>query len=126
MAKQKSEALPHWDMTNVYPGLEEAQFEAALATFQAQIESLEAFLEEQGIRDGGQYPAELEALAGVMRGFIERMNACALLEDTIDAYLYSFVSTDSFNQTAKKKLSEHEIVTVRLRRAHICWIWPRL
>ncbi len=119
MEQRKTEALPHWDMTPVYPGLEDAQFKEALASFRSKIESFEAFLEDKGIHEGGQYPAELDALAGVIRGFIERMNECALLEETITAYLYSYVSTDSFNQAAKKKLSEHEVVVVRLKRARI-------
>ncbi len=119
MAQQKKTALPHWDMTPVYPGLEDTQFEAALDSFRSKIESFEAFLEENGIHEDGQYPSELKALAGVILGVIERMNDCAFLEETISAYLYSFVSTDSFNQTAKKKLSEHEIVAVRLKRAYI-------
>jgi oligoendopeptidase F len=117
--QQKTEELPHWDMTPVYPGLEDAKFEAALASFRSKIESFEAFLEKNGIHEDGQYPADLDALAGVILGFIERMNECARLEETISAYLYSFVSTDSFNQIAKKKLSEHEIVAVRLKRAYI-------
>ncbi len=117
--QQETEALPHWDMTPVYPGLEDAKFEAALASFRSKIESIEAFLEENGIHEGGRYPSDLKALAGVVRGFIERMNDCAILGETITAYLYSFISTDSFNQTAKKKFSEHEIVAVRLKRAHI-------
>jgi pepF/M3 family oligoendopeptidase len=120
MAKQqKTETLPHWDMTPVYPGLEDPQFEAALASFRAKIESYEAFLEENGIHEDGQYPADLGALAGIILGFIERMNDCVRLEETISAYLYSFVSTDSFNQVAKKKMSEHEIVAVRLKRTYI-------
>jgi oligoendopeptidase F len=119
MEQRKTESLPHWDMTPVYPGLEDTQFEAALTSFRSKIESLEAFLEENGVHEGGQVPAELNALAGVIRGFIERVNECAILGETITAYLYSFISTDSFNQIAKKKFSEHEIVAVRLKRAHI-------
>ncbi|MEJ2550506.1 MAG: M3 family oligoendopeptidase [Anaerolineales bacterium] len=119
MEQRKTETLPHWDMTPVYPGLEDAQFEAALASFRSKIESLETFLEDNGIQEGGRYPSDMEALAGVIRGFIERMNDCSILGETISTYLYSFVSTDSFNQVAKKKLSEHEIVAVRLKRAHI-------
>lgn len=119
MAKQDKTTLPHWDMTPIYPGLEDAQFDAALASFRSKIEAFEAFLEEKGIHEGGQIPSTLDALTVVIREFIKRMNECTRLEETISAYLYSFVSTDSFNQTAKKKLSEHEIVAVRLKRAYI-------
>lgn len=119
MEKHRTEALPHWDMSSVYPGLEDPEFEAAIAELASQIEAFETFLDENEIREDGKHPEDLGALAEITLGFIDRMNDCARLEDKISAYLYSFVSTDSFNQIAKKKLSEHEIVAVRIKRAFI-------
>lgn len=119
MATRSTETLPHWDMTNVYPALDHEHFEAATDSFSSKIEAFEAFIEEKQIHEGGKVPADRSSLASLILGFVERMNDCALLEDRISAYLYSFVSTDSFNQDAKKELSKHEIVAVRLTRAYI-------
>lgn len=119
MDQAKTEILPHWNMTKVYPSLEDSQLKAAVNSLRASIESFEQYLQANGIHEDGVYPPQMEQIARVILGFLERLNECALLEDTISAYLYSFVATDSFNQVAKKKLSEHEVVSVRLTRAQI-------
>jgi pepF/M3 family oligoendopeptidase len=119
MGNKATGTLPHWDMTNVYPGLESDEFQQAVSSFGAKVKEFEAFIEEKGIHAGGYFPADADETALMTLGFVERMNECGLLEDTISAYLYSFVSTDSFNQLAKKKLSEHEITTVQMKRAYI-------
>lgn len=119
MQNKVVDTLPQWDMSNVYPGLETDEFQQAITTFRTEVEDFEAFIEDKGIHEGGYVPDDVDEIAQMTLGFVERMNACALLEDTISAYLYGFVSTDSFNQLAKKKLSEHEITAIRLTRAYI-------
>jgi pepF/M3 family oligoendopeptidase len=119
MDEHKEGTLPHWDMTNVYPGLEDEKFNAAIETFRSKIAAFESFIRENGIEEGGQIPEDANTLAGVILGYLDRMNECMLLEDAISSFLFSFVSTDSFNQIAKKKLSEQEIVGVKLQRVNI-------
>lgn len=119
MNEQKIGKLPHWNMTNLYPGLEDENFEVAIESFSQKIAVFETFIDENGIQEGGQFSTDIASLAELILGYIERMNECTLLEDTISSYLFSFVSTDSFNQVAKKKLSEHEVVSVRLDKVNI-------
>ena len=39
-----NETLPHWDMSNVYPGLESDEFENATSQAKAKIEDLDQYL----------------------------------------------------------------------------------
>lgn len=119
MVENEAERIPHWDMSNIFPGLETPEFVGAAETLRAKIESFEKFIEVNGIGEDAEPPANPSDLANLMVEFINHTNECALLEETIDAYLFSFVSTDSFNTLAKKLSSEHEIVAVRLTRALI-------
>jgi pepF/M3 family oligoendopeptidase len=119
MQKQHTEALPHWDVSSIYPGLDDEKFEAAIAELRSKIEEFETYIDQNEIHEGGKHPAEMDALTAIILGYLDRMNDCTRLEDKISAYLYSFVSTDSFNQLAKKKLSEHEIVAIRIKQAFI-------
>jgi len=40
--------LPHWDLSNVYPGLESEQFRAAIEILKGQIAELEAYCIQHG------------------------------------------------------------------------------
>ncbi len=107
--------LPQWDLTNVYPGLESKEFEHAREELAAQVAGLEAYLAEKGI-DPSAEPVlwDQEELVEALTGFLKRADAAQDLAGTIRAYLNSFISTDSFNERAKKILSLLEPVFVRL------------
>ena len=94
--------LPQWDLTNVYPGLESDEFVAAVADVNAQLVALKDFLAASAtISRGGDSDAVSVALAEGL----DRFNALLRLEQTIYSYIYSFVSTDSRNTLARKKMS---------------------
>ncbi|MFN2146259.1 MAG: hypothetical protein ACK2T7_12975, partial [Anaerolineales bacterium] len=107
--------LPQWDLTNVYPGLESKDFEQAREELTAQVEGLESYLAENGI-DPSAEPVtwDQDQLVEVVAGFLKRADTAQELAGTIRAYLNSFISTDSFNERAKKILSMLEPVFVRL------------
>ncbi|MCC6457899.1 MAG: M3 family oligoendopeptidase [Caldilineaceae bacterium] len=91
--------LPHWDLTNVYPGLESAEFDAAVAEVGQQIETLKQFL--------AQHATESAVDVGEpLAQSIDLFNALYTLAHTVHSFIYSFVSTDSRNTTARKKMSE--------------------
>jgi len=107
--------LPKWDLTNVYPGLDSVEFEQAKQDLAVQIKALEKYLQENGIDPSA--PAKEWApddLAQVVAGFLERIAAAQELAETIRAYLISFISTDSYNEGAKKIFSILEPLNVRL------------
>ena len=51
------EALPHWDLSNVYSGLEEADFVKAMEDFRAGLDQLDDLLARRDIARGGAVPA---------------------------------------------------------------------
>ncbi len=104
---------PHWDLSNIYPDLESPEFETALKTLSAQIEELETFFGEKVSASDAETPAE--ELAKLAEEMINRFNESYELAETIGAYIYSFITTDSFNKLAMKTLSQFEQTEVRLR-----------
>ncbi len=104
---------PHWDLSNVYPALDSAEFKAALATLSTQLDELETFFGEKIVTSNAETP--VAALATLTDEMISRFNESYELAETIGAYIFSFISTDSFNQLAKKLLSEFDQTEVRLR-----------
>jgi len=107
--------LPNWDLTNVYPGLDSKEFEQATKDMASQVEGLETYLSEKGINPTAEPVIwDQDELARAVAGFLKRADAAQELAGTIRAYLNSFISTDSFNEGAKKALSMLEPLFVRL------------
>ncbi len=118
-----TDKLPHWDLSNVYPGLDSKKFKQGWQDMLAQIESLEKFFAEKVA------PTSLESgterLAPLAGDLIERFNDLSDLAWTINAYISSFVTTDSFNKTAKRLESEFDSTAVRLQQLNVqasAWI----
>ena len=102
---------PHWDLSNVYPSLESKEFESAVIDFKDQLDAFEKFLTERINKANISTPAvELGALIG---DAVDRLNKIYDLMWTIGPYIQSFVSINSHNTVAVKKMSEHQIVMVR-------------
>ncbi len=114
-----SETLPHWDLSNVYPGLDSEEFGQATSQIKVQIEELDAYLAANEIARGGRVPQDPTALAETIAGYLDRMNAILRLGATLRAYVASFVSTDSYNNTARKVMSELEPLLVQIQRQEV-------
>jgi pepF/M3 family oligoendopeptidase len=104
---------PHWDLSNVYPGLDSPELEAAIAQVKQQINELEMMFTEQFATTNAQsFVARLAALVGES---IERFNRLYDLSGTVRAYIFSFITTDSRNTDARRRMSEFEQVGVRMQ-----------
>ncbi len=104
--------LPHWDLSNVYPGLESEPFAQAFADARARIDDLDEYAAACQIDPQLPASADATALADAIGGFLDRMNALQRLYRTLQSYVFSFVVTDSYNTTAKRLYSELETVGV--------------
>ena len=111
----EKQALPQWDLTNVYPSLESDEFKQDNEKLTTLADKLQKFMADNQI-DSAVSPADTSEakLAEVIAGFIDRLNVALTLAFTLEAYVYSFIATDSYNNTAKKALSELEPIMIRL------------
>jgi pepF/M3 family oligoendopeptidase len=114
-----AEKLPHWDLSNIYPGLESKEFLTAVSTARTYLEELDQYLSCKQIGRDGPVPSAPSELAETMAGYLERMNALVRLVATLRAYLASFVATDSYNATARRLMSELEPVIVHMDRQEV-------
>jgi pepF/M3 family oligoendopeptidase len=114
-----AESLPHWDLTNVYPGLESEEFKTAIAQAKAQLDGLDEYLAAHQVSSEGQVPQEPATAAGTIGGHLDRMNSILRLVFTLRSYIGSFVSTDSYNTLARRLMSELEPMLVRAERQEV-------
>ncbi len=97
---------PRWDVSNIYPSLESAEFKAAVTDYKKQVASLERFFDRQ--LDALGPKSSSKDLAPVVATAINRINRILTLSSTIGPYISAFVTTDSRNQAAMRALSEFE------------------
>jgi pepF/M3 family oligoendopeptidase len=111
--EQTGAALPHWDLSNVYPDLESEAFAQAFEDVKARIDDLDDYAATCQIDP--QVPAtdDATALAEVIGGYLDRANGLQRLYRTLQSFTFSFVATDSYNTTAKRLSSELETAGVR-------------
>jgi pepF/M3 family oligoendopeptidase len=105
---------PHWDLSNVYPGLDSEQFKTDSLTLTQQIDEIEVYFSTRILRaspDDG-----IDSLNSLVSGAVDRLNRTFRLAGTIGAYLQSFVATDSYNTQAVRLLSIAEQTRVRLNK----------
>ena len=118
MTKDKAQ-IPHWDLSNVYGGLDADDFIADFEALKAHLDALEAYEKEHGVGKLDAPPSAAEATGKVLDGILDELNETLLLLRTLDAYIYSFVSTDSRNKLAAKRQSELEQLQVRFRKIYV-------
>jgi pepF/M3 family oligoendopeptidase len=117
-------ALPHWDMTTVFPSLDAPEFAAGYADTLQSIADLAELFDRQGIalRD----PAPLDdATAATAEQAIERYNSVLKQLYTLAAYIRSFITTNSRDETAQARWSElqqHLVKLSQLGTRFTAWI----
>jgi len=108
---------PRWDLTNVYPSLESAEFKAAFRSLKTKVADLgDYFVEVVSKTDGNTPPDQLGPIVGEV---VDRFNDTYTLSSTLEPYIYSFVSTDSHNKTAMRTLSEYEQAKLPLQNLDV-------
>ncbi len=108
---------PRWDLTNVYPSLESAEFKAAFSSLKAKVADLDDyFVEVVNKTDANTPPDQLGPIVGEV---VDRFNDTYTLSSTLEPYIYSFVSTDSHNKTAMRTLSEYEQASLPLQNLNV-------
>ena len=105
---------PRWDLSNVYPSLSSAEYAADFEKMKNLLQEQETFLLDEVSQVNSSSPAKL--ITETTAALIERFNAILQLAATLRPYLESFISTDSYNMEALKKLSEYEMVGVKTRQ----------
>ncbi len=103
-------SAPRWDMTNVYPSLESKEFKSAIKKYKSMLDEMEVFFKKASKADAKTEPKKLGKLLGES---VDRFNALFELSNTINPYIYSFVTTDSRDKDAMRALSEFEQMSVQ-------------
>lgn len=117
-------ALPHWDMTTVYPDLQSPQFEEAFQSCITAIADLTALFDRYGIARRERAPLD-DASVEAFEVVVARFDAVLRQMQTIMAYIHGFVATDSRDDAAQARQSEAQQFGMRLEQLNtrfIAWL----
>jgi pepF/M3 family oligoendopeptidase len=117
---ETTKALPHWDMTTVYPSLESPEFAAAFSAAIQRIAALEELFAAQDVKQRASNSVD----ASLVHAFELVTNEFnAVLDDvrTLGAYISSFIATNSRNALAQARMSELQGHTMRLSQLSTRW-----
>jgi oligoendopeptidase F len=111
--------MPHWELSNIYPSLESRELDGAVKDLRTRIKKLDRFLDKEKISREGEIPSSIERTAMLVSEYLQMTNDILALALTIEAFLYGYITTDSFNTLAKRKVSEFERITVKINRQEV-------
>jgi pepF/M3 family oligoendopeptidase len=98
-------ALPHWDMTVVYPGLTSPEFKRDFAALLASLQDLQRLFDQHGVERRDDIPVT-DDLVATFEDVLNRYNSVLTDLETMQAYLYAFIETDSRDSVAQARFSE--------------------
>jgi pepF/M3 family oligoendopeptidase len=109
-----AEELPRWSVADVHESLDSRTFADALEQSTADTERLIALFDEHGIRAIEPRPVT-EADGAAADAVIDRLNEWEQRLDELEAYVYSFISTNSFDEQAQAFGNELDALGARAR-----------
>jgi pepF/M3 family oligoendopeptidase len=108
---------PRWDLSNVYPGLDSPALAKDIDWVKETTQSLKQFYQKRLVKVDSDSPHE--RINEAISMLVDRMNALMEKATTINAYLLSYVATDSFNQQATQMMSQFDRVLVGIQKVNV-------
>ena len=99
-------ALPHWDMTPIFPGMDSQEFADGFSTVVQNIENLAKLFDDYHIMKLPAEPAVDQDLIQAFETVMKQYNTVLEATETLAVYIMCFVTTNSRDTLAQAKLSE--------------------
>lgn len=100
--------LPHWDLSNIYSGLESDDYESDIKKLEKMLGDVLAFYDANNIRRLTDTPAASAEIAETLETVIARESELRLLATNLDHYVYCHYATDSRDPIASREYSRND------------------
>jgi len=114
---------PHWDLSNVYSGLDSPALAKDIDWVRESTESIRQMYQDELVNVNAS--ASPETINEAISTVIDKLNVLIEKSITINAYLHSYMATDSFNKEAMRMGSEFDLVMVGIQKVNVlleAWI----
>lgn len=107
-------ALPHWDVTDVFPSLGSREYASARESLGADIARLQALYDEEDVRAGVEL--DPEKAAKTVEVVLPATNGVLDAQRRLEAYASSFVTTDARDEAAQRELAALQATRAELTK----------
>ncbi|HZS78560.1 MAG TPA: M3 family oligoendopeptidase [Ktedonobacteraceae bacterium] len=117
-------ALPHWDMSVVYPGLESPEFASGFAHVTQEIGELAQLFDTYHIEKQPALAVDASTIAA-FETLMKHYNQVLEEYRTLDTYISCFVTTNTMDTVAQAKMSElqqYSVILAQLDVRFSAWI----
>lgn len=111
----QDEGLPRWDLTVLYPSLDSPEFDHDFAALLRSMDELETVFDDLGVPPAQQRPHR-SPQEQVERA-LATLDTIDVAFDSMQAYIFGFISTNSRNEMAQARFSELQSRAVALSKA---------
>jgi oligoendopeptidase F len=119
-AKPTSETFPVWNLNNIFPSLDSAEYTAARSSYEKQLTELEKLFDQYDISRNKNVPNESkQELADRLSTVVAKLNEMFMNGETLGAFLTAMITTDSFNAAAMKENSQLEMLGTRRQQLEV-------
>jgi pepF/M3 family oligoendopeptidase len=109
-----------WDLSNVFSSLSGDDYLAACQRLVAGLDEIEQIFDRHGIRRlDPRAPSVGTEWIRALADVIGRLNDLTRIYETLEAFIYACVSTNSYDSAAQREMSKLELVDVRRRHIHV-------
>ncbi|NTW44858.1 MAG: M3 family oligoendopeptidase, partial [Anaerolineaceae bacterium] len=113
----KLEKPTRWDVSNIFPGLESPKFQQAFSEMTMLIADVTNYLNNNLVTLSSDTSGKI--LNHNISVYLDKINTTVTLNGKIASYLYSFISTDSYNKLAQRLYSEFEQISIDLQNQNV-------
>jgi oligoendopeptidase F len=107
-------ALPHWDMSPIYPGMDSKEFADGFSRTVQSIKNLAKLFDDYSIMKLPDVPVVDQDIVQAFETVIKQYNTVLEATETLAVYIMCFVTTNSHDTLAQAKLSELQQSTLIL------------
>ncbi len=108
---------PRWDLSNVYPGLESPDLQKDIEWVKDETESIKKLYQDELV--SLDTSSSKERINQAISTMVDKLNSLMIKAVTINAFLHSYISTDSFNKQAARMGSQFDQVMVSIQKVNV-------
>ncbi|MDF1520986.1 MAG: M3 family oligoendopeptidase [Brevefilum sp.] len=108
---------PRWDLSNVYPGLESSALQKDIEWVKDEAESIKKFYQDELVKIDTS--SSKERINQAISTMVDKLNSLMIKAGTINAFLHSYIATDSFNKQAARMGSQFDQVMVSIQKVSV-------